>query len=50
MISTASNGGTPWVGDPRVNLQRDGRDAKAYQVRQLLRAIDRCNQEQEEDR
>jgi len=32
----------PWPGDPRVNLQTasDGK-AKAYQVRQLLAAIDR---------
>ena len=32
----------PWPGDPRVNLQAssDGK-AKAYQVRQLLAAIDR---------
>jgi hypothetical protein len=32
----------PWPGDPRVNLQEatDGK-AKAYQVRQLLAAIDR---------
>jgi hypothetical protein len=31
----------PWPGDPRVNLQRakDGK-AKAYQVRQLLKAIE----------
>lgn len=32
----------PWPGDPRVNLQDDGSGkAKAYQVRQLLAAIDR---------
>ena len=32
----------PWPGDPRVNLQRskDG-NAKSYQVRQLLSAIER---------
>jgi hypothetical protein len=32
----------PWPGDPRVNLQgsKDG-NAKSYQVRQLLDAIDR---------
>jgi hypothetical protein len=31
----------PWSGDPRVNLQEDrsGR-AKAYQVRQIIRAVD----------
>lgn len=33
---------TPWVGDPRVNIQRgDSGMAKVYQVRQVLSAIDR---------
>ena len=31
----------PWPGDPRVNIQNDGGKAKAYQVRQVLRAIDK---------
>ena len=31
----------PWPGDPRVNLQNAGGMAKAYQVRQVLKAIDR---------
>ena len=31
----------PWPGDPRVNMQDDHGKAKAYQVRQLLEAIDR---------
>jgi hypothetical protein len=30
---------TPWPGDPRVNIQSDRGRAKAYQVRQVLRAI-----------
>lgn len=30
---------TPWPGDPRVNIQSDKGMAKAYQVRQVLRAI-----------
>ena len=30
---------TPWPGDPRVNIQSDKGRAKAYQVRQVLRAI-----------
>ncbi len=29
----------PWAGDPRVNIQSGGGMAKAYQVRQVLRAI-----------
>mgnify|MGYP001828410104 CR=1 FL=1 len=32
---------TPWQGDPRVNIQNAGGMAKAYQVRQVLKAIDR---------
>ena len=32
---------TPWRGDPRVNIQSDRGNAKAYQVRQVLKAIDR---------
>jgi hypothetical protein len=31
---------TPWPGDPRVNIQNDRGKAKAYQVKQVLRAID----------
>jgi hypothetical protein len=32
---------TPWPGDPRVNIQDDKGLAKAYQVRQVLRAMER---------
>jgi hypothetical protein len=32
---------TPWPGDPRVNIQNDKGKAKAYQVRQVLLAIDK---------
>jgi hypothetical protein len=32
---------TPWPGDPRVNIQNNKGMAKAYQVRQVLRAIDK---------
>ncbi len=31
----------PWKGDPRVNIQNHRGKAKAYQVRQVLRAIER---------
>jgi hypothetical protein len=30
---------TPWSGDPRVNIQNS--KGKAYQVRQVLKAVDR---------
>ncbi len=36
---------TPWPGDPRVNIQNDRGKAKAYQVRQVLRAIERLWEE-----
>ena len=36
---------TPWQGDPRVNIQNDKGMAKAYQVRQVLRAIERLEEE-----
>jgi hypothetical protein len=32
---------TPWQGDPRVIIQEHRGMAKAYQVRQVLKAIDR---------
>jgi len=31
----------PWPGNPRVNMQDDKGRAKAYQVRQLLEAVER---------
>jgi hypothetical protein len=31
---------TPWQGDPRVNIQNDKGKAKAYQVKQVLLAIE----------
>jgi hypothetical protein len=36
---------TPWQGDPRVNIQNDNGMAKAYQVRQVLSAINRLLEE-----
>ena len=35
---------TPWPGDPRVNIQNDKGRAKAYQVRQVLAAIDKLKE------
>ena len=32
---------TPWQGDPRVNIQNNKGRAKAYQVKQVLKAIER---------
>ena len=36
---------TPWLGDPRVNIQNDKGMAKAYQVKQVLKAIERLENE-----
>lgn len=36
---------TPWQGDPRVNIQNSKGKAKAYQVRQVLKAIERMEVE-----
>ena len=36
---------TPWQGDPRVNIQNEQGKAKAYQVRQVLKAIDRLEEQ-----
>jgi hypothetical protein len=36
---------TPWPGDPRVNIQNHKGMAKAYQVRQVLQAIERLEAE-----
>jgi len=38
---------TPWQGDPRVNLQKDGEMAKPYQVQQVLRAIEKMEKNNE---
>ena len=36
---------TPWQGDPRVNIQNNKGMAKAYQVKQVLKAIERLENE-----
>jgi hypothetical protein len=35
----------PWLGDPRVNIQNDKGKAKSYQVKQVVRAIERLHNE-----
>ena len=29
----------PWIGDPRINIQKDGKMAKPYQVKIVKQAI-----------
>lgn len=36
---------TPWQGDPRLNIQNSKGKAKAYLVRQVLKAIERLEVE-----
>lgn len=36
---------TPWPGDPRINIQNHRGMAKAYQVKQVLAAIDKLEAE-----
>ena len=36
---------TPWQGDPRVNIQNKRGKAKAYQVKQVIKAIERMEVE-----
>lgn len=39
---------TPWSGDPRVNIQNKNGKAKPYQVKQVLQAINRLEEEKGE--
>ncbi len=39
---------TPWQGDPRINIQRDGKMAKPYQVRQAKKALEKLERENED--
>ncbi len=36
---------TPWPGDPRINIQNDNGKGKAYQVRQVAKAIKRLGEQ-----
>ena len=40
---------TPWIGDPRVNIQNSKGKAKPYQVRQVLQAIERMEVDNNEE-
>ena len=35
----------PWAGDPRINLQEDGNQAKPYQVHQVIRALHKLKEQ-----
>ena len=36
---------TPWQEDPRVNIQNSKGKAKAYQVKQVLKAVERLEED-----
>ncbi|MBN2653238.1 MAG: hypothetical protein JXR63_12735 [Spirochaetales bacterium] len=36
---------TPWKGDPRINIQKDGKMAKVYQVKLVEHAILKLEEE-----
>lgn len=38
---------TPWQGDPRINLQKDGKMAKPYQVKQVQMAVEKLERKHE---
>ena len=40
---------TPWQGDPRVNIQNAKGKAKAYQIKQVLSAIRRLDDENDQE-
>jgi CRP-like cAMP-binding protein len=35
----------PWQGDPRINIQKDGNMAKEYQVKNVVKAIKKLENE-----
>ena len=39
----------PWPGDPRVNIQNHQGMAKPYQVRQVIKALERLQEEELKD-
>jgi len=41
---------TPWLGDPRVNIQNDKGKAKVYQVRQVMTSIERLEAQKDDEK
>ena len=40
---------TPWKGDPRINLQKVGKMAKFYQVRDVKKAVEKMEAKKNEE-
>ncbi len=41
---------TPWPGDPRINIQNKNGKSKVYQVKQVLKAVDKLENEDDKSR
>ncbi|MBI5193441.1 MAG: toxin HicA [Nitrospirae bacterium] len=39
---------TPWQGDPRINIQKEGKMAKPYQVRIVQKALEKQEEQKDE--
>jgi hypothetical protein len=39
----------PWQGDPRINIQKDGNMAKKYQVKAVIKAIEKLKEEKHKE-
>lgn len=39
---------TPWIGDPRINIQNSKGKAKAYQVKQVLKAVEKLKEAEDD--
>lgn len=40
---------TPWKGKPFVNIQKDGKMAKPYQVKQIMEAINKMEEKDDKN-
>ena len=38
---------TPWQGDPRINIQKDGKMPKPYQVRMVQKALEKLEEQKD---
>jgi hypothetical protein len=41
---------TPWIGDPRINIQEEDGKARADQVKQVLNAIEKLEEKDEQNK
>ena len=41
---------TPWPGDPRINIQKDGKMAKVYQVKQVIKCLAKLEEDKKNEK